>query len=431
MAEATKTHQNPKRFLMVVILFALALRLFAIFATHSYRVVQDDTDHFGFGWEMGRVARSLVEGNGFSSPLPLPTGPTAIVGPAYPLLLALIFKIFGVYSTASSIVIRIVQSIFSSLAVLFIYLCGRDTVGEASGKLAAVVWALFPLNIFFTVEKVWETSLTALLAVILFWCLLHVRDSFSVSRWAGIGFLLAIAALTSTSLVVIVVPFGLAALWRHRARILFPATVGALTCLACVSPWIIRNHKQFGKFILRSNFPLEFRVGNNEMSYGQKVEALHPSNTPSLNVHWQEVGELRYMEEDRDANAQFVSTHPGRFAFATFNRIVNYWTGVWIKPSSDSPNVWSVIIPTTILTLLGWLGLWRMFSVAASEAFLYVSCLFLYPLVYYLTTSQPRFYHAITPFLIVAGSFWVVSFWKRMSGMAATAVATRQIGQTA
>src|ERR1700691_1853479 len=101
--------RNAMRFLIAVVLFAFFLRLAVMFAISSYRVVNDDTDHFGFGWEMGRVARSLAEGAGFSSPLPLPTGATAIVGPVYPLLLALVFKISGVYSTASAIAIRVIQ----------------------------------------------------------------------------------------------------------------------------------------------------------------------------------------------------------------------------------------------------------------------------------------------------------------------------------
>lgn len=416
MANQATTLKSSKAFLITVVLIAFALRLSVMFATHSYRVVEDDTDHFGFGWEMGRVARSLVNGEGFSSPLPLPTGPTAIVGPAYPLVLAAVFKIFGTYTTSSAIVIRILQSIFSSLACLFIYLCGRDTLSQATGKLAALAWAIFPLNIFFTVNKVWETSLTVLLATALFWYMLRLRNSTSVSPWLATGVLLAIAALTSTSLVVIVIPFGLASLIRNRFRMVLPATAAVLMLLALVSPWLIRNHKQFGKFTMRTNFPLEFRVGNNDMSYGQKVEAFHPSNTLALNQHWQAVGEKRYMEEDSAKNAAFVSAHPGKFVFGTINRIGNYWTGAWIRPTSDFPNSWKVIIPTSLLTLIGLMGLWQMYSIKNSAVFMYAGCLLLYPLVYYLTTSQPRFYHAITPFLILSGSFWFVNLWNRIVG---------------
>ena len=401
--------KSARFFLITVCLFAFALRLAVMFASGSYRVVEDDTDHFGFGWEMGRVARSLDEGKGFASPLPLPTGPTAIVGPAYPVLLALVFKVFGVYSTGSAIAIRVLQSVFSSLTCFFLYLCGRDTVGERTGKLAALLWAIFPLNIFFTTAKVWETSLTALLVAILFWNMLPLRDSVSVLRWSATGALLAIAALTSTSLVVLVVPFAISALWRNRARVLLPSFIGAVTCLAVVSPWLVRNYLQFDRVMLRSNFPLEFRIGNNEASYGQKNEALHPSNTPTVNQHWQEVGELRFMDEEKAANAEYIKTHRGRFALSTVNRIVNYWTAAWIKPIPGYANSWSVILPTSLLSLVGLLGIIQMLLRRNPNALLFIGCLLIYPVAYYLTTTQPRFYHAMAPLLILSGSFWLVN----------------------
>jgi len=158
-------------------------------------------------------------------------------------------------------------------------------MGESVGRLAALVWSVFPLNIFFTVTKVWETSLSAILATALFWYMLETGNSVSSKRWSKTGALLGIAALVNTSLVVLIVPIGLSALWRNRSRALIPTFVGALTCLAVVSPWLVRNYVVFGKVMLRSNFPLEFRIGNNELSYGQKMESLHPSNTPALNQH--------------------------------------------------------------------------------------------------------------------------------------------------
>src|SRR6476661_4882828 len=262
---------NPRRFLIVVVTFAFCLRLSIIIAAGTYRVVEDDTNHFGFGWEMGRVASSIADGRGFSSPLPSPTGPTAIVGPVYPLILSLIFKVFGIYSNGSAIAVRILQCVFSSMTCVFLYLCGRDTMGERTGRLAALAWSLFPLNIFFTVTKVWETSLTAMLTAALFWYMLGTRNSLSSLRWAVTGALLGVAALVNTSLVVLIIPTGFSALFRNRTRALLPLIVGALTCMAAVSPWLVRDYSVFRKVMLRSNFPLEFRIGNNEFSYGQKI----------------------------------------------------------------------------------------------------------------------------------------------------------------
>jgi hypothetical protein len=404
--------RNPRLFLIVVFLFALTLRLFAMFATSAYHIDRGD-DHFAFGWEMGRVARSLVEGRGFSSPMPSPTGPTAIVGPVYPLFLALIFKVLGIYSTASAVAILTFQCVFSSLTCFFVYLCGRDTLGKAAGTIAALAWALFPLNIFFTLTRIWETSITALLAAALFWYMLPLRDSVSVLRWSKTGVLLAIVTLINTSLVVIAVPFLLSAMWTNRARIVRPAIAAVLMFAALVSPWLIRNYFTFGRVMLRSNFALEFRVGNNEWSLGQKVEELHPARSSYLNQRWYDLGERRFLAEESDVNSRFVAAHPSLFAFATLNRIVNYWSGAWITPTKDYPNSWSAIIGTSILSLLGLLGVCRMFYIGDSVAFMYAGCLFLYPLPYYITTSQPRFYHSITPLLILSGVFWVVNWRSR------------------
>ncbi|HWZ51940.1 MAG TPA: hypothetical protein VNW54_10800 [Granulicella sp.] len=50
--------------------------------------------HVNFGWEMGWTARSVAEGQGYSSPfLPL-SGPTAMMPPLYPWLLAGVFRLF-------------------------------------------------------------------------------------------------------------------------------------------------------------------------------------------------------------------------------------------------------------------------------------------------------------------------------------------------
>jgi len=405
----TRNRSNPTRFIAGVCLFAFILRLLILLGTYTYREIPDDTDHFTFGWEMGRVARSLAQGQGFSSPLPLPTGPTAIVGPVYPLLLAGIFKVFGIYSLGSGLVARMLQCAFSSLTCLFVFLCGRETSGEPTGKLAAIAWAVFPLNIFFTVARVWESSLTVLLVSGLFWLMLRSRDSVSIPPWITIGALLGFGALVNTSLVALVVPFGIAGLIRHRARFILPASVGALTCLIVVSPWLIRNHAQFGKWMLRSNFPLEFRIGNNELSWGQKIESLHPSNTVSLNYYWMKVGEQRFMREYSEANAQFVASDFRRFALATANKLVNYWTGAWIRPIRGYPNVLPVIAGVSSLSLISFLGVHQMFRSGNTAAgFMYVFCFLLYPVVYYLTTTQPRFYHSISPLLIVSSAVWIL-----------------------
>src|SRR5262249_42450404 len=80
-----------------MLVFALALRLGIILIGHTYKFRTDDLD-FSFGWEMGRIGRSLAMGQGFANPFNAATGPTAWEPPLYPLLIAGVFKLFGMYT---------------------------------------------------------------------------------------------------------------------------------------------------------------------------------------------------------------------------------------------------------------------------------------------------------------------------------------------
>src|SRR5205809_2954086 len=61
--------------------------------------------HRPFGWEIGSIAQSIALGRGFASPYVVSTGPTALLPPLYPYLLAATFRLFGVYSARSDIAI--------------------------------------------------------------------------------------------------------------------------------------------------------------------------------------------------------------------------------------------------------------------------------------------------------------------------------------
>ncbi len=66
--------------ILFIVLIAFLLRLAVITVGHTYRITPR-RDHFQFGWEMGRIARSIALGQGFSSPTDLPLR-SERVGPA-------------------------------------------------------------------------------------------------------------------------------------------------------------------------------------------------------------------------------------------------------------------------------------------------------------------------------------------------------------
>jgi 4-amino-4-deoxy-L-arabinose transferase-like glycosyltransferase len=150
---------------MVVV--GLVARELAIFIGHTYRVSKLEGS-FGFGWETGRIARSIALGEGFSSPFQVSTGSTAWLAPIYPYLLAAVFKIFGVYSSASAVVILSLNSIFSALTILAVFHLARRVLGNRAAMWCGWIAALFPYAWYWAIKWAWETSLATLLLTCLF-----------------------------------------------------------------------------------------------------------------------------------------------------------------------------------------------------------------------------------------------------------------------
>ncbi len=76
---------------------AFLVRVAYLTIAHTYRI-RPFPDHFEYGWEMGRIGRALATGRGYADPFVGHTGPTAWVTPLYPLLIAFVFKLTGVYT---------------------------------------------------------------------------------------------------------------------------------------------------------------------------------------------------------------------------------------------------------------------------------------------------------------------------------------------
>ncbi|PYX26153.1 MAG: hypothetical protein DMG87_00300 [Acidobacteria bacterium] len=130
-------------FWMVII--ALSLRLGVIFITHTYNFKTVD-DNFSFGYEMGRIGRSLASGQGFANPFNETTGPTAWEPPLYPFLIAGVFKGFGIYTRSSALALLILNSIFSALTCIPIFLIARRCFNE---NVAVWAWRRCCWQLFF------------------------------------------------------------------------------------------------------------------------------------------------------------------------------------------------------------------------------------------------------------------------------------------
>lgn len=403
----SRENRFSKSSLTWMVLTALALRLAVMFFLLPEQL-DPARDHWHFGYETGRIARSLVEGKGFGNPLFAETGPTAWMTPVYPLIVAGVFKVFGVYTRASALVLLSLNALTSALTCIPIFFIARRTFGGRAAKWAGWGWAFFPYAVYFPVERIWETWLATLLLCLIFLLALRLETSSDLRPWLGFGLLSGLAALTCPAIVAALPFLGGWICYRRRQRErawLRPAAVAALACIVFVSPWFIRNYRAFHRFIpFRDNMGLVLRLGTKGATTHWAPYDLGPWHNEAEWDQFRSLGELAYMEKERKQAFEFIDAHPGWYAWTSLRRVVYTWTGFWsldpgylAQEPLDPPN----IILCTALTALALLGLWRAFRKDAAIAVLYALVLLSFPAIYYITSPEAYYRRPIDPFLVI------------------------------
>ena len=407
-------HIRPSTFWMVTI--ALLLRLGWLVLGHTYRFKSAD-NNFGFGWEMGRIGAAIASGRGFSDPFGPPTGPTAWEPPLYPYLIAGVFKAFGIYSRASAFVLLALNSIFSALTCIPIFLIGRRVFAEKVSVGAAWTWALLPYVMFWCTKSVWESSLSALLLAVIFWLALTLEDREGFLPWFEFGLLWGVAALCSSSLLSFLPASGLWAWYRRskrQKRSLAGVALASVVFIACLTPWLVRNYRVFGRFIfIRDNFGAELRLGNGKGANGTWMEYLHPTQDLYALRQYQSMGELAYIAMREQQATEYIREDYGRFLGLCVKRFVYFWAGA-PRPAQDW---WSAQMKNALFlassVLMFW-GLGRALRQRKLGAWLFFWLIVSYTAIYYVVFAMPRYRHPIEPEITLLAVYLLTeASWKK------------------
>lgn len=401
--------------------FAFGVRLLTLYIIWRHGSVAGP-----YGYEAGRIAESIASGRGFSSPLgSVQTGATAWLCPIFPYLMAAVFRVCGIFTLTSLLVIQIFNCAFVSLTVFPIYAIARKSFGDPNESpcqtnvvlLASWLWVFLPSALNAPVADIWDTSLTGLLFALIFWATLAIREEQSGLRWASYGALWAVGALTNASLLS-VFPFFIGWLVFSRPKApagRLPRTVLSVFVLALLlMPWTIRNHRALGEWLpLRSNFGVELWLGNNPAGNDVNSFALHPFQNPLEASRFKSLGEIEYMKQKEHEAIAFMRANPGTTLHLVARRVALYWFAVSDRPRFDwSTAPWYVrylVLPNLLMILFAWFGAATALRRNRPGAMLFVLALLVFPISYYVTHTLVRYRYPLDPILAILSVYGVMA----------------------
>jgi hypothetical protein len=393
---------------------SFVLQLLLIGALHQYRM-RPGEDNFGFGFEMGRVGRSIALGQGFSNPYGGNTGPSAWEPPLYPFLIGGVFKVFGIYTFASAWVLLSINSALAALTTLPVFLIAHRSFGPRVAIWSARAWALNPYVWYWSIHWIWDTTFSPLILALIFLVSLNLAclqtgERPDRSKWILFGALWGVGALANPAMLSFL-PFCGLWIWRQRYRAGLPSLAGvvfsSLVFFLVLSPWLVRNYEVFHRVVfIRDDFGLQLRLGNNKLADGMLIATLQPNLNKLEFEKFSRMGEIAYEAECRRQAFEWIRSHPGRFAIISMKRFSYYWNGV--PRPSDSLAPWdfrsSLFLASSVLAI--W-GLLRALRQKRPGAWLFAGLVATYPTVYYFVFPHARYRHPIEPVLFILIVFLV------------------------
>jgi hypothetical protein len=401
-----------------VFLIGFAIRAGSLLYHHYYRIPVA-MDHLMFAAEEGHIARALVTGYGYADPFYLThTGPTAWLPPGYPLVIAGVFRLFGLYSNASALVILLLQCLAQAAVALWVWELGVRTFSPRVAIVAAWLWAIWPDSMQYAFLWIWETAFSTFFfaaALVLTVRLggLGPRPGNPKVLWPLFGLAWGLVSLFNPTLLIVLPVAGLWILlsrtssqsMRNRT---YGALVSAIFFLALFMPWTIRNYRIFHAFIpSRSNFGTELCLGNCYGVNGVYGDVNHPNMDAEETVRFHRIGELEYNRQQMSEALAHIRSSPSTFLKLTLLRFYFFWFGL-----PGLPTITGFIhrAAYTFISCAGFLGIVLAVRGHLAAAGLYLSAMILVSLPSYLVVVlSTRHRHPIEPILYLGAAFLVLN----------------------
>jgi 4-amino-4-deoxy-L-arabinose transferase-like glycosyltransferase len=281
----------------------------------------------------------------------------------------------------------------------FPFAAGALGLAAESGVIAGTLAAIYPSfrsSEVFRGRDEWAAALVLLWLTVLVYKMhnrAQARFVDTVVFGLGWGLLLHIQPSTVTVLPVHGLIFLIYSSRTAMKQRLSKGMVAASIVVLVLLPWTIRNYFVLGAWMfVRDNFGLELSVSHGDGAQPSQDAnqstgwycTVHPICSAASANELRRVGEVSFNRQRLNEALKWISGHPERVIMLTLARISEFW--------ADLPSNSSTFAVRLFCSLLGWLGLIRMWKTKHRlQACLFGSVLVFYPLLYYAVHYSNRY----------------------------------------
>lgn len=441
--KSEKWYWRPEAMLLPVVLAAVVLRLFAVYALKAWENPNAMEHH--------ALAANVLTDGGFKTGGFGYYGYSSVQSPVYPYLLAGIYQLWGIGSDASYIVAMVINALLGGLCVWLTYKLVLELGGDKSTALiAASLCALWPTQIYVTAHVQAVVLITAFLLVMWITFIQGLSKNRSGSWWM-FSVVTAVGILTEPVFLLIGFAAGVAALFWPEHTLSIRTRNGTIllgVTLLVVGPWAYRNYQVHGKLIpVKSSFWVNVWKGNNDYATGSDRLAMDQQRREQL-------GGLSILDAERLARDPEFDKDSHQYSMLTDDQlsqiigkseiereeVFKEWAVGWIKENPvrffqlcgirfaktilvdwDNPKALTIALAFRVaLLILALPGLmlsiknrWRIGFPIASI----LVCL----LLFMLTITASRFSIPLEPFAFAVASLSMVSLTSLMLSTSAAA----------
>lgn len=372
------------------------------------------------GYLYTNIAESFLQGKGLVNTVnfaegadhlmrAIPKDRDYVVGPVYPLLLAVIYGLFGLKSYG--MVVVVLHAALGAASAVLAYKTGDLLFGKRFAWIPYVLTLGYPLFAFWGMYVL--TEVTYVFAIWLFlYCLARYAQEIGrprISTLVIMGAVIGFSNLVRPLLLLYFPVLGFWIFWMKGWKLksaLRDFCVIVIMTVVVMSPWWIRNELKYHQFIAVSNYgSYEFYLGNNPRTVTDSYFFFdQPSYDPAVKARIEKLPILEQEKEYKSWGVSYILSHPVLFLERTYAKEKNlFWNpvspadGQAYKMKGDFLDKWYL--------LLGLLGI--LFSLIRLKKY---SFLLLYTFYYSFVVSMitvvsgARYRLPVMPAMILLGS---------------------------